>query len=461
VPKVAPPVTFITCLTGSELDRQRLLKTLAAAIRPSDHAFAIDANYGPAPSALASGLPSGLHLLRVADAPLPLTYDMVAKEAGHEHLIFLGTGCSVARPEMDRLRAALVGVAPGAVVMDPFRSSTNVDLNGRALIGISRSVLLTLGGMGIYENRARKVDAGFVGTGDLFEVMLHEVRRAGWRVEHVRQNAPYRESNQVQNAPVQAGAPEPVRQAGGRPSLRIPPELKAAVAPTAASTIGWFSTFLPEMQVKQLVALLGLEQHGQQVSETGWDHLAVARMLWWRGQRPYASYLLEQSDLTGYRESSHVADIFQILITGGSSPDDVLGKLSHVLPQLAAVLPPLPIEQTLPFVRHWWETSPGTPEVTAAVMSLSSQLSVSQAVEWHIRMSRVPSAHTPLGALAADEGRPLQERATASRFIELADPSRYDQGLGSMLALQAGPAMMASVYQAVNALLAEYAAAVN
>jgi len=150
-----------------------------------------------------------------------------------------------------------------------------VTLDARSVIGVRRHILRAIGGLASTEDRARRVGAGFVGSGELFEVFVHEVRRAGWPVEQVRQQA----APAVGKRRPPALVADAVHRSDGAdgsasadvadrsdvltaPSYRIPAELRAALSATASATVRWFSPFLPAAQVDALHALVGPGESG-------------------------------------------------------------------------------------------------------------------------------------------------------------------------------------------------------
>ncbi|MGH9016985.1 MAG: hypothetical protein ACRDY1_04470, partial [Acidimicrobiales bacterium] len=172
-----PPVTFIACAAGSEVDRARLLHTLGQALHPGDEALVADGSYGPVASVSAASCPPGVTVLGMPDVTRAVAYDRLALDAAHEALVFVGTGCAFSRADMDRLRTRLSTAMRGVVVSVPGPTGATVGLDGRAVLAVSRPVLRAVGGLAATEDRARRVAAGFVGSSELFEVFVHEVRR--------------------------------------------------------------------------------------------------------------------------------------------------------------------------------------------------------------------------------------------------------------------------------------------
>ena len=430
MPKGSSAVAFIACMAGSEIDRARVVQTIKGAMHPHDQAIVVDGNYGPTPFNDID-VPAELTVLRLADAPLSLAYDRIAAMTTNEHLIFVGTGSSIARADMDRIRAKLttVGLAPGAVVLIPFQSGSDVALDARSVIGVSRRAWGAIGGMAVIEDRARRVGAGFVGSGDLFEVFLHEVRRAGWPVEQVRQHA---RSGGVPEASATEDGGEDVDRTLP-PSRRVPLEIRRAMGPAAATTVRWFSDFLPETQVASLTALVGSDHQGQG-GDGGWSALAVARMLWWRGQRPYAAQILERVDLGCYVEPMDISDIVLILSTTGCPVATLVDKLAHAARQLAAVIAAQPVDQASGNFLEWWKLDPESEAVYLGVLTLAPTLSLVDAAAWHDRMLLAPRATSPLLAVARDPRRPSVDRAVAARFLEFADATFCDSELAALVA---------------------------
>jgi hypothetical protein len=402
----------------------------------------VDGNYGPAPSISASEIPAGFKVIRLADAPLSLAYDRIAPAAANERLIFVGTGCRVGRPDMDSLRSKLTR-GQGAVTLVPPRSGSSVELDGRSVIGIGRRLLIALGGFAVTENRARRVGAGFVGSGDLFEVFLHEVRRAGWSIEHIPQIVTADQSSRPPNATPAATATATAAaavtvavadasDASLPPSRRIGAGLRAATGPIAGMTVDWFSDFIPEAQVEALAAVVGPRRPAP--DRGGWDALAVARMLWWRGQRPYAAQLLERADLGRYVEPAHISDIVLILSEAGTSVTTLVTKLGHAEQQLAAVMAAQPVDQANKMLLEWWEMDPGAGAAYLGVLALAPTLSLVDAVGWHDRIRLVSRESSPLLSIARDGSRLPFDRAVAARCLEIDDPTFSDSALLALLA---------------------------
>jgi hypothetical protein len=455
VPKVSSAITFIACMAGSEIDRARVVQTIKGAMHPHDQAIVVDGSYGPTPFNDID-VPAELTVLRLADAPLlSLAYDRIAAMTTNEHLIFIGTGCSIARADIDRIRAKLttVGLAPGAVVLSPFQTGSDIALDARSVIGVSRRAWAAIGGMAVIEDRARRVGAGFVGSGDLFEVFLHEVRRSGWPIEQVRQHA---RSGGVPKVPAMEHGGEDVDPTLP-PSRRVPFEIRAAMGPGAAATVGWFSDFLPETQVESLTALVGSD-YGGQGGEGGWSALAVARMLWWRGQRPYAAHILERVDLRSYLEPTDISDIVLILSTAGCPVATLVNKLAHAPRQLAAVIAAQPVDQASSNFVEWWKLDPGSEAVCLGVLTLAPTLSLVDAAAWHDRMLLIPRATSPLLAVARDARRPSVDRAVAARFLEFTDAAFCDADLAALVAAH-DPEVRESIDRAAQDLLTQTSAA--
>ena len=454
MPKGSAAITFIACMAGSEIDRARVVKTIKGAMHPHDQAVVVDGSYGPTPFNDID-VPAELTVLRLADAPLSQAYDRVAAMTTNEHLIFVGTGCSIARADMDRLRAKLttVGLAPGAVVLIPFQTGSDVALDARSVIGVSRRAWGAIGGMAAIEDRARRVGAGFVGSGDLFEVFLHEVRRAGWPVEQVRQHA---RSGGVPEEPAVEDGGEDIDRALP-PSRRVPFEIRNAMGADAATTVRWFSGFLPDTQVESLTALVGSDDEGPG-GESGWSALVVARMLWWRGQRPYAAQILERVDLGCYVEPTDIADIVLMLSTAGCPVATLVDKLAHATRQLAAVIAAQPVDQASSNFLEWWKLDPGSEAVSLGVLTLVPTLSLVDAAAWHDRMVSAPRATSPLLAVARDARRPSVDRAVAARFLEFTDAEFCDAELAALVAAH-DPEVRESIDRAAQELLTQTGAA--
>jgi hypothetical protein len=454
MPKGSSAITFVACLAGSEIDRARVVQTIKGAMHPHDQAIVVDGSYGPTPFNDID-IPAELTVLRLADAPLSKAYDRIAAMTTNEHLIFVGTGCSIARADMDRLRAKLttVGLAPGAVVLIPFQAGSHVALDPRSVIGVSRRAWGAIGGMAVIEDRARRVGAGFVGSGDLFEVFLHEVRRAGWPIEQVRQQA---RSGGVPDVPaMEDGGWEVDRTVP--PSRRVPFEIRSAMDAGAASTVRWFSRFLPESQIESLTALVGSDDDGRG-GEGGWSALAVARMLWWRGQRPYAAQILERVDLGCYVEPTDISDIVLILSAAGCPVATLVNKLAHVPREMAAVFAAQPAEEANRNFVEWWKLDPGSEAVYLGVLTMVPTLSLVDAAAWHDRMLSAPRGASPLLAVARDARRPSVDRAVAARFLEFTDATFCDAELAALVAAH-DPGARESIDRAAQDLLTQTSAA--
>lgn len=412
------PATLACCLAGTHDDRAGLVRLLARVMRPGDHVFAIEGSSGPAAPAPVD-VPSGINVIRIPGVFIGVAYDLLARSTHHDQMLFFGSGCTVTENDVDRLRATLDAISPGVAALAPHRTSSTVALGARSVIAVSRQVVLDLGGMAYSTYKARGMSAGLIGSGDLFDAFVHEVRRSGWRAEYVTQSA-----NPVAARPAPGGsgaAPAP-RGGGGAPregsasgpgpaapaghpsvdapgapdtdesvppSWRIPAELRAAMAPGAGVVVDWFAALLPEDQKRALSGLIGRPATpSSRATAEGWDLLFLVGLLWRSGQVPYAAHLLQTNDLTPFADKAQVAEIRRMLTEAGRPFSVVLEKLGHAQEQLAAVLLELPHGEANAALEAWWELAPGSELVTRTLTRLAPGLGPAEVAAWELRIGR-------------------------------------------------------------------------
>lgn len=387
MPSPTQPATLICCLTGTPADRAGLLQTLAATMRPGDHVFAIEGSCGPAAPVAFGVVPAGIDIVRAPAVYIGIAYDMLARRSHHEQLIFLGAGCTITPGDVERIRSTLASIRVGAVALSPYRDATTVALGARSILGVHKRVVMELGGMAACTFKARGMAAGLIGSSDLFDAFVHEVRRSGWRTEHLAQV-----TNPLPAGSPPAAAADRVRHCDGEdpsvpPSRRIPADLLAAAHPDAGITIDWFAAFLPEEQRKALSALIDRPaEPSSRTSAEGWDLLRFAGLLWSSGQKPYAAHILDTADLSQFTQPAQVADIWRILTDSGRPLSLILPKLRHAELVLAAVMLELPPDQADAALGEWWMLEPRSELVRRAVALLLPRLGSTAQAAWELRL---------------------------------------------------------------------------
>jgi hypothetical protein len=272
----------------------------------------------------------------------------------------------------------------------------------------------------VIEDRARRVGAGFVGSGDLFEVFLHEVRRAGWPVEQVQAARPVRPSPRCRRWPT-VGGRRPIAHSRRRDVSRS--EIRSAVEAGAASTVRWFSRVPARPQVEVTDRASRRRRATDRMARVVGMCLAVARMLWWRGQRPYAAQLLERVDLGCYGDHGQVSDIAVILSTAGRPCRHPDQKVAHAHSQLAAFIVAQPADQAAAALLEWWRSIPGIRPCIWAVLTMVPTLSLVDAAAWHDRMRSASRTASPLLAVARD-ALPTLHRPGRGHTLPGARPTR-------------------------------------
>jgi len=388
VPSPTEPATLVCCLTGTSADRTGLLRTLAAAIRPGDHAFAIEGSCGPAAPVPAEVVPAGIDILRAPAIYIGVAYDIVALRSPHEQLIFLGAGCTIAPDDVERIRFTLSSVRAGVVTLSPYRDATTVALGARAILGAHKRVVTELGGMASSTFKARGMGLGLIGSSDLFDAFANEVRRSGWRVENLEQTTnPLPTRHHPAAAVTERAHRLDDKDPSVPPSRRLPADLLAAAHPDAGVTVDWFAALLPEEQKKALSSLIGREaEPSSRTTSEGWDALLFAGLLWSSGQKPYAAHVLETADLSLFTQPAQVANIWRILADSGRPLPAILRKLRHAELALAAALLELPPDQANAALGEWWELEPDSELVRRAVNLLLPVLEPSAQAAWESRL---------------------------------------------------------------------------
>jgi len=361
-------------------------------MRPGDHVFAIEGSCGPAAPLQLYPLPDGVNVIRIPAVFIGLAYDLVARSSHHDQLVFIGSGGTISEGDVDEVRATLESIAPGAVVLSPHRTSSAVALGARSVIGVSRRVVLDLGGMAHSTYKARGMSAGLIGSGDLFDALVNEVRRSGWRTEHLHQaSSPDQTADGVPGVrrsdhvvPMHGGIDEAVP-----PSWRISDELRAAAAPGAGVVVDWFAGLLSEEQRRALSGLIGREAKvSSKATAKGWDLLFFVDLLWRSGQVPYAAHVLQVADLSPFTGREQVAEIRRMLSEAGRPFAVVLEKLAHAHDQLAAGLLELPAAEANIALQAWWEVSPGNELVIRTLRGLAPRLRPTEIAAWELRIGR-------------------------------------------------------------------------
>lgn len=393
------PATLACCLTGVFADRKRAVELLAASMRPGDHVFAIEGSCGPAAPPQPEPIPAGVRLVRIPAVFIGVAYDLITSNSPHDHLIFVGAGCTATEGDIERIRGRLDSIGPGAVFMTPHRTSSSLALGSRSVIGVSRQVVLGLGGMAYATYKARGMSSGLIGSGDLFEAFANEVRRAGWTTEYLTQTSRPANSFRAEPAPAAAVRTDPCATVDADdslpPSRRIPAELRAAVAPGAALAIDWFAPFISAEQKRALSALIGRDATpSTKATAQGWDLLFFAGMLWGSGQAPYAAHLLETGDLTQFVDRARVAEIRRMLSEAGRPFSVILSKLAHAREQLAATLLDLPLDEANAALVSWWESEPGSETALSVLAQLVTRLGPADRAAWELRLTSFAQAVT-------------------------------------------------------------------